>query len=362
MNIDWRKVLGAAVVVVIAAGIWGANSKPTPGPATTTTTSTTSTTSSTSTTTTALSPTSGDICELLDQAQPESTIVLNQATAPPLELHPVTKNPGGGCDTHPEAAGVTVTGTWTGDVRCHVCNGWTFSKVTVTAGSLRMIGGHSWSIIDSTMDGAGRGLNTIVGTGSTDAIEGPDANPHDWLIARSTFAHPGCKPADSKAANQAHALYVIGINGQAMNGVIEDSTFIHDGCGAAVKLGATGSFGSWVGAADAADVVTFRRNTVVNTAPGVEASGVLISGHSDDITIDGNVIETRQEAMRPSGPFSGARLRITGNQIRAPTFLLGRRWVRPELAAFGTQLAGETTQRITAPGPCPQWGTCTGNT
>jgi hypothetical protein len=358
------------VIGLVALGVWGAAKAPTTSAPATTTTSTTTTAPATTTTAapTTVPPTTappsgaltGDVCKLLDRATAGATITLD-ATAPGLVFASTGGVSGeGGGDAHPTATGVTVTGRWSGDVRCHVCNGWSFTGLDVRDGSLRLIGGGGWSVTDSHLDGGGRGANSVLGVGSTDAVDSLDGNPHDWLIARVTAEHNGCKPAEfgGDYANRAHAVYIIGKNGQPMHGIIEDSTFRHDGCGDAVKIGGTGLFAVWDGMPDAADDVTLRRSVIVNE--GGPGAGVLVSTDSDFVRVEANDITAEGPAFNLSGPFDGRYFAAVDNRVTAAPFLLAKVWNVPHVF-YASQL-GSKFVTYPLPGPCPAVGLCSGNT
>lgn len=290
-----------------------------------------------------------DPCVVLSSVAEGDRVTLNAAVADPTR----------GCDVNgADTPGVVVSGSWTGDLRCRRCTGWTFERVAVTAGSLRMIGGRGWSVTDSTFDGGGRGVLAVLGTGS-EPSGGTDADPVDWTITRVTVGGAGCLTGE--AFNHAHALYVIGRNGVPNKGRVEDSAFSHGGCGATVKLGATGNDGAGTASGDAADDVTLTRNVVAN-GPGLDSSGVLVAGNSDAVTIGSNDIRAAGPAVAVNGPFSGTALAVVGNTISGTgPFLYGRRFKYPDLAWAGEGVAGVVAQTIVEPGPCPPWGACADN-
>ncbi len=267
------------------------------------------------------------------------------------------------CDVVAKVSGVTVTGSWTGDLRCRNCNGWVFKELTVTSGSLRMIAGDKWTIRDSFIEGGGRGLMAVVGTGS---VDGPTGHPTNWLIDHITSRNAGCRPPTDPYPTHVRALYVIGHNGEPtigepMNGVVRNSLFEGEGCGVTVKIGGTGNFGSWSGAPDAADSVTFEHNVVRNIGQGIEMEALLVATNSDNVTIANNTLSSGEWAIVASGPWSGLNLNVTNNLIQAPKFLLARVWNNPGAGAFA-YLYGEKFLSYPLVGPCAGVGTCTGNT
>jgi hypothetical protein len=262
-----------------------------------------------------------------------------------------------GCDVHAAAAGVRVTGSWRGDLRCHHCDGWIFEGLEVQAGSLRMIAGDGWIIRDSIVDGGERGIMAVIGTGADDL---PDGQATRWLIEGVTARGAGCRPADDPYPTHVRALYIIGKNGAPNEGVIQGSTFEGAGCGATVKIGGTGNFGSWSGAPDAADDVVFRDNVIRNVGEGPERVALLLATNSDDVRVSGNHLESGERAIVASGPWSGVRLEVVDNVIAAPTFMLARLWNNPAAGALA-YLFGEKFVTFAAPGACPEVGTCAGN-
>lgn len=294
----------------------------------------------------------GTPCERLNAAAPGELVVISG------EMGDDRAGEGLGCDVHAAAPGVTVTGSWSGDLRCHHCDGWVFDDVEVSDGSLRMIAGDGWTIRDSTVDGGGRGIMAVLGTGSDDSADGQATN---WLIERVTSRNAGCRPADDPYPTHVRALYIIGKNEAPNLGVVRDSTFEGDGCGATVKIGGTGSFGSWSGAPDAADHVIFRGNTVRNIGEGPEQTALLLATNSDYLTIAQNTLISGEHAIVASGPWSGQALEVRDNLIDAPVFMLARLWNKPE-AGVTAPLFGEKFVTYEEPGECPEVGNCVGNT
>jgi len=294
----------------------------------------------------------GTPCERLNAALPGELVVISG------ELGDDRAAEGLGCDVHAEAPGVKVTGSWSGDLRCHHCDGWVFENVEVSDGSLRMIAGDKWTIRDSLVDGGGRGIMAVVGTGSDDTASGQATN---WLIERVTSRNGGCRPADDPYPSPVRALHIIGENGVPNFGVVRDSTFEGEGCGATVKIGGSGDFGSWSGSPDAADHVVFRGNTIRNVGEGVEQTALLLSTNSDYLTIARNTLISGEHAIVASGPWSGEELEVRDNVIEAPIFMLGSLWNKPEAGATAP-LFGEKFVTYAEPGECPEVGTCVGNT
>ncbi len=252
---------------------------------------------------------------------------------------------------------MTVTGSWSGDLRCHHCDGWVFEDVEVEEGSLRMIAGESWTIRDSTIDGGGRGIMAVLGTGADDSPTGQATN---WVIERVTSRNAGCRPEDDPYPTHVRALYIIGKNEVPNFGVVYDSTFEGEGCGATVKIGGTGNFGSWSGAPDAADHVIFRGNTVRNLGEGPQQTALLLATHSDFLIIAQNTLIAGEHAIVASGPWSGQALEVRDNLIEAPIFMLGRLWKKPE-AGVTAPLYGEKYVTYEEPDECPEIGSCVGN-
>ncbi|MBK9266894.1 MAG: hypothetical protein IPM54_44865 [Polyangiaceae bacterium] len=265
---------------------------------------------------------------------------------------------GAGCDIHAKVQKVTVKGSWSGDVRCHHCNGWIFENISVSDGSLRMIAGDGWTIRDSTIDGGGRGIMAVVGTGSDDL---PDGQATNWLIDNITSRNAGCRPADDPYPTHVRALYVIGKNGVPNHGTVQNSLFEGAGCGVTVKIGGTGNLGSWSGAPDAADDVVFRNNEIRNVGDGPEREALLLATNSDDVIVENNRLTAGEYAIVASGPWSGSGLRVTGNLIDAPVFMMARLWNNPAAGAL-SYLYGEKFVTFEDPGPCPEVGTCENNT
>ena len=293
----------------------------------------------------------GAPCARLNAAQAGETVVISG------EMGDDREGAGLGCDVHAAGSGVTVTGSWRGDLRCHHCDGWLFDHVTVSEGSLRMIAGDGWIIRDSAVDGGGRGIMAVVGTGSDDA---PDGQAINWIIERLTSRGAGCRPIDDPYPTHVRALYIIGKNGQPNHGVIRDSTFEGEGCGATVKIGGTGNFGSWSGAPDAADDVIFERNVVRNLGAGPERVALLLATNSDEVTVANNRLVAGEHAIVASGPWSGLGLEVTDNTIDAPVFMLARLWNNPGAGALAN-LFGERFVTYEEPGSCPDVGLCSGN-
>ena len=293
----------------------------------------------------------GAPCARLNAARADETVVISG------EMGDDREGAGLGCDVHAAAPGVTVTGSWRGDLRCHHCDGWRFDHVSVSEGSLRMIAGDGWSIRDSAVDGGGRGIMAVVGTGSDDA---PDGQAVNWVIERLTARGAGCRPADDPYPTHVRALYIIGKNGQPNHGAIRDSTFEGEGCGATVKIGGTGNFGSWSGAADAADDVIFAGNVIRNVGEGPQRVALLLATNSDEVTVANNRLVAGEHAIVASGPWSGLGLEVTDNTIEAPVFMLARLWNNPEAGALA-YLYGERFVTYVDPGACPEVGACAGN-
>jgi len=290
-------------------------------------------------------------CERLNAALPGELVVISG------EMGDDWAEEGFGCDVEAHAPSVTVTGSWSGDVRCHGCDGWVFDNVEVSDGSLRMTAGDSWTIRDSTIDGGGRGIVAVVGAGT----DGAKSQATNWLIERVTSRNAGCRPADDPDATHVRALYIIGENGAPSFGVVRDSTFEGEGCGATVKIGGSGDFGSWPGAPDAVDHVVFRGNTIRNVGEGAEQTALLLTTNSDYLTIARNTLISGEHAIVASGPWSGEELEVRDNVIDAPVFMLGRLWKKPEAGA-DAWLFGEKLVTYADPGECPEVGTCVGNT
>jgi len=263
-----------------------------------------------------------------------------------------------GCDVHAVAPDVTVMGSWKGDLRCHHCNGWIFENLEVTNGSLRMIAGNGWSLRNSVIDGGGRGIMAVVGTGADDSSDGQATH---WLIDGITSRNAGCRPPDDPYPTHVRALYVIGKNGVPNDGIVQNSIFEGAGCGATVKIGGTGNFGSWSGAPDAADSVVFRNNEIRNVGDGPQREALLLATNSDFVTVENNRLTAGEYAIVASGPWSGKGLHIFGNTIDAPVFLLARLWNNPAADALA-HLYGEKFVTVHEPGPCPEVGTCENNT
>lgn len=293
----------------------------------------------------------GAPCARLNAAAAGETIVISG------EMGDDRAGTGLGCDVHAAGPGVTVTGGWRGDLRCHHCDGWRFEYVTVETGSLRMIAGDGWILRDSVVDGGRRGIMAVVGTGSDDH---PDGQATNWTMERLTSRGAGCRPADDPYPTHARALYIIGKNGQPNRGVIRDSTFEGEGCAATVKIGGTGNFGSWSGAPDAADDVRFEGNVIRNLGEGPEREALLLATNSDDVTVANNRLVAGELAIVASGPWSGVGLVVRDNTIEAPSFMLARLWNNPEAGALA-YLYGERFVTYADPGPCPDVGVCDGN-
>lgn len=293
----------------------------------------------------------GAPCARLNAAQAGEAVVISG------EMGDDRAGSGLGCDVHAAGAGVTVTGGWRGDLRCHHCDGWLFEQVKVSAGSLRMIAGDGWVIRDSDIDGGGRGIMAVVGTGSDDAVDGQAVN---WTIEGVTSRGAGCRPPDDPYPTHVRALYVIGKNGQPNRGVIRESTFEGEGCGATVKIGGTGNFGSWSGAPDAADDVIFERNVVRNLGDGPERVALLLATNSDDVAVADNLLVSGEYAIVASGPWSGLGLEVRANTIDAPVFMIARLWNNPGAGALA-YLFGERFVTYADPGPCPDVGSCAEN-
>ncbi len=263
----------------------------------------------------------------------------------------------GPCQIRPDASvtNVTVTGTWEGDLDCRSCNGWSFVKMDVTEGSISMMGGKGWSILDSTLDGGKRGQFRVVGTGATHE----DRQPTEWRIAGNTIRNAGCGDPSTEAFNQAHSVYIIGGN-EPMYGLLEDNVIEHNGCGAALKIGGTGVQGSSSFDTDGADDLIARRNTIRNVEAGPDQTAVLVNTNADRIKLIDNTLEAGQLAISLSGPYSGEGFEAIDNVIAAPRFLRVKHWNRPNLGP-ATPAFGESFLNVDDPGPCDPWGTCEGN-
>jgi hypothetical protein len=218
-----------------------------------------------------------------------------------------------------------------------------------------MIGGRDWSILDSDIDGGSRGLFAVVRTGSTDV----DRQPTNWRIAGNTIRHPGCQDPTSKGANWSHVVYIIGGNAP-MYGLVEDNLIEQEGCGAALKVGGTGNFGSSPTSPDGADDVVVRGNTIRNVEPGGDQTAVLVATNADRIQLIGNTLESGDTAIWLSGPYSGEGFEAIDNEIAAPVFIGVRHWNRPGLGP-ATPAFGESYDTVERPGSCEPWGTCEGN-
>jgi hypothetical protein len=293
---------------------------------------------------------------MLDAAKTGQTVdVTAAAPAPPS---PPGQYQNGGCNANPKAQNVTVTGAWVGDVKCHICTGWRFDHVSVTSGSLNMLGGANWIIDGGTFDGGARGGNYVIDVAPVDETYTGMDQPHDWTIRGVTVRNPGCSPNQQ---NWAHALYIDGKNGIPLHGIVENSTFSGRGCAAVVKIGGTGNYGASKRSPDAADFVTLRGSTVtVTDSSGAEPQAVLVATDSDGVTITDNHLVSPKFAVYLAGPFSGEGLKVTDNKISAPQFLLAQVWNIPSLAPIG---AGGT-KFLTYASPtssCGEVGVCTGN-
>jgi hypothetical protein len=155
-------------------------------------------------------------------------------------------------------------------------------------------------------------------------------------------------------------LYVIGKNGVPNHGIVQSSTFEGAGCGATVKIGGTGNFGSWSGAPDAADDVIFRDNVIRNVGEGPQREALLLATNSDNVVIENNHLIAGELAVVASGPWSGLGLQVRSNLIEAPVFMLARLWNNPGAGAL-SYLYGEKFVTFDEPGPCPEVGTCEQN-
>lgn len=355
MRSPWNyfAALFAAVAIVTVAGLQA----PGPSPATTTTTTTTI-------------PATENACEVLNGAEQGETITLVRAEFPLGDLY--SAKSAEVCKVKPAADGVTVTGTWSGDVQCHGCDGWVFDGLAVAPGSLRMIGGCDWTISNSWFDGGDRGLMAVVGTGSLEDRSLSECKTSQrWRIASVTAEGAGCRPAGDRYPTHVRALYVIGDNGVDMDAVITGSTFRGRACGYTVKLGSTHNFGYGNRAPDAADGVTFTGNRVVVTdedlggAP-VQAVPLLLSDAGEALVLD-NLFECERaegcaEVISNAYPQPGQR--VEGNELvgEFSRFMLVTRppanWVESLNEALYRTRYFVT---ITELNNCWPWATCEGN-
>jgi hypothetical protein len=261
----------------------------------------------------------------------------------------------GYCKMHPSSTDVTVTGTWAGDIECHGCDGWVFTGMRVTNGSLRMIGGRGWRITASNFDGGNRGKDEVVGVGMGD----PTDQPRDWSIDHNMVTGPGIGTGVN--SNRIHAVYIIGGNGIPMNGVVADNVISGGGTGAALKIGGTGLYGSSPWSPDAADDVAARGNLVVNSA-GADPTAILVATNSDDITLDQNTIVSPTLDISLSGPYSGTGLRVTSNSASAPRFLQAKLWRVPSAGLWAPWFGIYYWSVALPTQPCALVGVCQGNT
>jgi hypothetical protein len=304
-------------------------------------------------------------CDMINDAVTGATVTLTGGIMEDFDT--IATNAATGCDVISNLSGVTdvtVQGDWTGDVRCRNCNGWTFENVTVTSGSLRMIGGAGWTIRNSSFDGAARGIMAVLGTGGVGPGVYSEPNPRAWVIDNVESGNGGCRPAGDPFPTHVRALYVIGWVNSDMNGLVTNSTFRGWDCAVPVKIGGTGGSGACPGN-DAADAVTFRGNTVITSpAPagtpnaGKQPDGVLVAANSDNVTVDDNTISAARNAVVASGPFTGVNLVVTNNAVTSgdPWLLWAK--LSPDCAAPFTFVEFES---FTGPA-CPGLGTCSGNT
>ena len=311
-------------------------------------------------------PADGDAaCDILNDVSDGDVVVVNDGVMRGFDNLGDTKLVG--CDVRAnlaKAKDVTVRGSWKGDVRCRDCNGWVFENLTVTSGSLRMIGGTGWTIRDSSFDGGGRGMSSVLGTGSADPGSQVAPHPTDWLIDNVVSGNAGCRPEGFPHPTHVRALYIIGWNGSDMGGTVRNSEFNGWDCGYTVKIGGTGNTGVCPGD-DAADAVTFTGNTIRNQpAPegthhaGAQPDAMLVSTNSDDVTIVDNDIEAPRFGIVASGPFTGDDLLIQSNTVSSSErWLLWRRLSLP----CGSPVNWEEFEDFTSDG-CDGLGECTENT
>lgn len=384
MNDKWKNwLIALGVVVAVAGGVWGANSKPTTTTTTTTSTSTTSTSTTTSTTeaaTTTTTPPRGALerwdvpeadntCERLNAVTAGETIWLEDGHLADVTAGGTSKD--FACDVRGQKApGVTVTGSWTGDLWCHGCDGWLFDQITAAPGSLRMLGGRDWKIQNAVIHGGNRGLMAVVGTGADDGVSTP--SPYRWQMVNVDAGGAGCRPAGDPYPTHVRALYVNGKNGAPNEAFITGSRFWGAACGYTAKIGTTGNFGVSSTSADAADGVTFTGNVVEQTTDELPAgvprqdTPMLVSGNSDQVTVTGNTFTGPGPfALSVSGPFTGRGFVFTDNRISQRSMIQWRRYKPSPLFPVTADhplayLGGE--QFVAYPlGPCPPLGTCAGN-
>jgi hypothetical protein len=308
MDSRWLAAIVAVLVVVGGYAATRPTTSPAPAPATTTSTTV---------------PASD--CGRLKVAQTGETVRLDGTIV---------------CDFTATQPAVTVTGTATGDIVCRACDRWSFTDVDLT-GTLRMIGGNGWQIIDSHFDGADRGLYSVLNVGAT-----PEAGqPTNWLIRDTVVERPGNSP--EHADNQDHAVYIIGRNDVGMGGVVEGGRIIGGGAGAALKIGGTGNF---AGSPDAADAVTVRRVEVSN--PGDEC--VLLATDSDNVVVDSNIFDCAT-AVVMDGPWTGTGTILTGNAADAG------RWLQVGFYRWGW--FGDKVFEVfpTPEAGCGRWAFCADN-
>lgn len=382
---NWRAVLAGIVVVLVGIGVVSAQQQPAPAPTATSTTSSTTSTIPAGTLERWTVPAEDGACELLNQATAGTTVWLDARPDTDTEIRTgnfADDTVTGACSVRgQDAYGVIVTGSWTGDVQCHGCDGWRFEGITVKPGSLRMIGGREWTIADAEIHGGNRGQMSVLGTGSTDASEVQTKSPYRWQIRNVDVGGAGCREAgDKEFRTHVRALYLVGKNSTALGGLwpnegfVTDSKFWGHRCGYTVKIGATGGQGVHNLSGDAADVVTFANNTVemidAELPEGVpeQAIPLLVSGHSDSVTITGNTLIGGTHALMASGPFTGHDLVFTDNTIDQPQMIWWRRygppqWWQPNVPLDSplAYLMGESFATFPL-GPCRGLGTCGGNT
>lgn len=279
------------------------------------------------------------------------------------------------CKVKSGATGVTVSGSYTGDLQCHGCDGWIFTDLTVSPGSLRFLGGCGWELRDSTLWGGDRGIMSVMGTGSL-AAESPLSQcktSQNWVVDNIHSSGAGCRPEGDPQPTHVRAAYINGGNGIDMNAVMRNSTWEGYSCGYTVKIGSTNLRGVGANSPDSADGVTFSNNVVrvLPTPPEfayiADAQAVpILTASTDESHLIGNTLVCEVEQCREvvSNPYPGFGQIVSANTLVGEyrRFMLVTRppanfYEELNASLYGTRYFVS----VTDPNNCLPWATCADN-